>query len=140
MDFVFHERLYVNVNDIIIIIITPNLALWHSDLTLPSGYVSARVIKALTFHGADVFQRETPISTDGSLDLTLWQEFCDRSAKCIVNIVQFAKRVPGFDECSTPDQVTMLKAACLDILVRVASRKERRILITIPLRYATLLP
>ncbi|XP_039266672.1 retinoic acid receptor beta-like [Styela clava] len=60
----------------------------------------------------------TPAPSEGaSVDLNLWDEFCDRSAKCIVNIVQFAKRVPGFDECSTPDQVIMLKAACLDILM-----------------------
>lgn len=64
-------------------------------------------------------QEATPLSTDGSVNLTLWQEFCDRSAKCIVNIVQFAKRVPGFEECSTHDQVIMLKAACLDMLVSI---------------------
>ncbi|XP_057244996.1 retinoic acid receptor gamma-A-like, partial [Malurus melanocephalus] len=47
------------------------------------------------------------------------------ATKCIIKIVEFAKRLPGFTGLSMADQITLLKAACLDILVRTgADRME----------------
>lgn len=53
------------------------------------------------------------------LDLGLWDKFSELATKCIIKIVEFAKRLPGFTALSMADQITLLKAACLDILVRV---------------------
>ncbi|NXV89500.1 RARG protein, partial [Calonectris borealis] len=52
------------------------------------------------------------------LDLGLWDKFSELATKCIIKIVEFAKRLPGFTALSMADQITLLKAACLDILVR----------------------
>ncbi|KFQ43819.1 Retinoic acid receptor gamma, partial [Nestor notabilis] len=43
--------------------------------------------------------------------------FSELATKCIIKIVEFAKRLPGFTALSMADQITLLKAACLDILV-----------------------
>uniref|UniRef100_A0A8C4X1P6 Retinoic acid receptor beta n=1 Tax=Eptatretus burgeri TaxID=7764 RepID=A0A8C4X1P6_EPTBU len=51
------------------------------------------------------------------LDLNLWDKFSELSTKCIVKIVEFAKRLPGFPSLTIADQITLLKAACLDILI-----------------------
>lgn len=52
------------------------------------------------------------------LDLGLWDKFSELSTKCIIKIVEFAKRLPGFTSLTIADQITLLKSACLDILVR----------------------
>lgn len=54
------------------------------------------------------------------LDLGLWDKFSELATKCIIKIVEFAKRLPGFTGLSIADQITLLKAACLDILVSEA--------------------
>lgn len=51
------------------------------------------------------------------LDLGLWDKFSELSTKCIIKIVEFAKRLPGFTTLTIADQITLLKSACLDILV-----------------------
>lgn len=55
------------------------------------------------------------------LDLGLWDKFSELATKCIIKIVEFAKRVPGFTALTIADQITLLKAACLDILVGAAA-------------------
>lgn len=52
-----------------------------------------------------------------SLDVSLWDKFSELSTKCIIKTVEFAKQLPGFTTLSIADQITLLKAACLDILV-----------------------
>uniref|UniRef100_S4RJJ9 Retinoic acid receptor alpha n=1 Tax=Petromyzon marinus TaxID=7757 RepID=S4RJJ9_PETMA len=52
-----------------------------------------------------------------TLDANLWDKFSELSTKCIVKTVEFAKRIPGFSTLGIDDQITLLKAACLDILV-----------------------
>nr|XP_020476490.1 retinoic acid receptor beta isoform X2 [Monopterus albus] len=54
------------------------------------------------------------------LDLGLWDKFSELATKCIIKIVEFAKRVPGFTALTIADQITLLKAACLDILPECA--------------------
>ncbi|NWH68088.1 RARB protein, partial [Geococcyx californianus] len=51
------------------------------------------------------------------LDLGLWDKFSELATKCIIKIVEFAKCLPGFTALTMADQITLLKAACLDILV-----------------------
>ncbi|XP_033927310.1 retinoic acid receptor gamma-A-like [Melopsittacus undulatus] len=57
------------------------------------------------------------------LDPGLWDKFSELATKCIIKIVEFAKRLPGFTALSMADQITLLKAACLDILMlRICTR------------------
>ncbi|XP_006883413.1 PREDICTED: retinoic acid receptor beta isoform X4 [Elephantulus edwardii] len=57
------------------------------------------------------------------LDLGLWDKFSELATKCIIKIVEFAKRLPGFTGLTIADQITLLKAACLDILIlRICTR------------------
>ncbi|CAM9554247.1 unnamed protein product [Lampetra fluviatilis] len=58
-----------------------------------------------------------------TLDANLWDKFSELSTKCIVKTVEFAKRIPGFSTLGIDDQITLLKAACLDILIlRICTR------------------
>ena len=52
-----------------------------------------------------------------ALDVNLWDKFSELSTKCIIKTVEFAKQLPGFTTLTIADQITLLKAACLDILV-----------------------
>ena len=54
---------------------------------------------------------------DLSDDKLIWQHIRDLSTDGCVRVVDFSKRVPGFSELITQDQVTLLKASCLEILV-----------------------
>ncbi|KAG8139194.1 hypothetical protein E2320_001966 [Naja naja] len=57
------------------------------------------------------------------LDLGLWDKFSELATKCIIKIVEFAKQLPGFTSLRIADQITLLKAACLDILIlRICTR------------------
>ncbi|XP_061633459.1 retinoic acid receptor beta-like isoform X5 [Phyllopteryx taeniolatus] len=57
------------------------------------------------------------------LDLGLWDKFSDLATRCIVKVVEFAKRVPGFTGLNIADQITLLRAACLDMLIlRICAR------------------
>ncbi|KAM9520558.1 retinoic acid receptor alpha isoform 2-T2 [Guaruba guarouba] len=58
-----------------------------------------------------------------SLDIDLWDKFSELSTKCIIKTVEFAKQLPGFTTLTIADQITLLKAACLDILIlRICTR------------------
>ncbi|KAK7939327.1 hypothetical protein WMY93_002653 [Mugilogobius chulae] len=58
-----------------------------------------------------------------ALDVNLWDKFSELSTKCIIKTVEFAKQLPGFTTLSIADQITLLKAACLDILIlRICTR------------------
>nr|CAB3265442.1 RAR retinoc acid receptor [Phallusia mammillata] len=57
--------------------------------------------------------------TDGRL----WEKFAELSTKSIVKIVEFAKGIPGFQDFTIADQITLLKCACLEVLfLRICSR------------------
>ncbi|XP_061812449.1 retinoic acid receptor beta-like isoform X1 [Nerophis lumbriciformis] len=57
------------------------------------------------------------------LDLGLWDKFSELATKCIIKVVEFAKRVPGFTGLTIGDQITLLRAACLDMLIlRICTR------------------
>lgn len=70
-------------------------------------------------HPDPVFSSAQNSSSDQriQLDLGLWDKFSELATKCIIKVVEFAKRVPGFTGLTIADQITLLKAACLDILV-----------------------
>uniref|UniRef100_A0A8C6NZ98 Retinoic acid receptor gamma n=1 Tax=Nothobranchius furzeri TaxID=105023 RepID=A0A8C6NZ98_NOTFU len=55
------------------------------------------------------------------LDLGLWDKFSELSTKCIIKIVEFAKRLPGFTSLTIADQITLLKSAslCLRIIIQI---------------------
>uniref|UniRef100_A0A3Q3ADM2 Retinoic acid receptor, alpha b n=1 Tax=Kryptolebias marmoratus TaxID=37003 RepID=A0A3Q3ADM2_KRYMA len=58
-----------------------------------------------------------------TLDVSLWDKFSELSTKCIIRTVEFAKQLPGFTTLTMADQITLLKAACLDILIlRICTR------------------
>uniref|UniRef100_A0A3P8TT45 Retinoic acid receptor alpha n=1 Tax=Amphiprion percula TaxID=161767 RepID=A0A3P8TT45_AMPPE len=58
-----------------------------------------------------------------ALDVSLWDKFSELSTKCIIKTVEFAKQLPGFTTLTIADQITLLKAACLDILIlRICTR------------------
>ncbi|TRY58936.1 hypothetical protein DNTS_033910 [Danionella cerebrum] len=58
-----------------------------------------------------------------ALDVDLWDKFSELSTKCIIKTVEFAKQLPGFTTLTIADQITLLKAACLDILIlRICTR------------------
>ncbi|XP_061079628.1 retinoic acid receptor alpha-B isoform X2 [Conger conger] len=58
-----------------------------------------------------------------ALDVDLWDKFSELSTKCIIKTVEFAKHLPGFTTLTIADQITLLKAACLDILIlRICTR------------------
>ena len=61
------------------------------------------------------------------MDLGLWDKFSELATKCIIKVVEFAKRVPGFTGLTIADQITLLKAACLDILVSALSYLRKNI-------------
>ena len=52
-----------------------------------------------------------------TVDVDLWKIFSERSTKCIVKIVDFAKQLPGFSRCSINDKITLIKKASMDVLV-----------------------
>uniref|UniRef100_A0A8D0ACB1 Retinoic acid receptor alpha-B-like n=1 Tax=Sander lucioperca TaxID=283035 RepID=A0A8D0ACB1_SANLU len=57
------------------------------------------------------------------LDVSLWDKFSELSTKCIIKTVEFAKHLPGFTTLTIADQITLLKSACLDILIlRICTR------------------
>ncbi|XP_053194318.1 retinoic acid receptor alpha-B-like [Scomber japonicus] len=57
------------------------------------------------------------------LDVNLWDKFSELSTKCIIKTVEFAKQLPGFTTLTIADQITLLKSACLDILIlRICTR------------------
>ena len=47
----------------------------------------------------------------------LWEKITELSSRGILKIVDFAKKIPGFLTLPTSDQITLLKAACLEIMV-----------------------
>ncbi|KAK3082684.1 hypothetical protein FSP39_002535, partial [Pinctada imbricata] len=62
---------------------------------------------------------------DGKGKQMLWDKVTELSSKGIIKIVEFAKKLPGFTSLSTSDQITLLKAACLEIMIlRLCSRYD----------------
>ncbi|XP_046555477.1 retinoic acid receptor alpha-A-like isoform X2 [Haliotis rubra] len=55
----------------------------------------------------------------------LWERISELSSDGIVKIVDFAKKLPGFSSLSQSDQITLLKAACLEIMIlRLSARYD----------------
>ncbi|XP_059143564.1 retinoic acid receptor alpha-A-like [Physella acuta] len=63
--------------------------------------------------------------SSGSSGVFLWEKITELSSAGIILIVDFAKKIPGFLSLSTSDQITLLKAACLEIMIlRISIRYE----------------
>lgn len=69
-----------------------------------------------------------------ALDVDLWDKFSELSTKCIIKTVEFAKQLPGFTTLTIADQITLLKAACLDILVRTSPKFTKPAVVRMLLR------
>lgn len=82
-----------------------------SDANGPVRHLCNRTTPPVSFQNSSSDHRV-------QLDLGLWDKFSELSTKCIIKIVEFAKRLPGFTSLTIADQITLLKSACLDILVR----------------------
>ena len=52
-------------------------------------------------------------------NIMLWEKITELSSRGILKIVDFAKKIPGFLTLPTSDQITLLKAACLEIMVGI---------------------
>lgn len=62
-------------------------------------------------------------ATKKKTDSRLWEKFAELSTKCIVKVVEFAKGIPGFQDFTIADQITLLKCACLEVMfLRICSR------------------
>ena len=56
-------------------------------------------------------------------NIMLWEKITELSSRGILKIVDFAKKIPGFLTLPTSDQITLLKAACLEIMVSLLCRQ-----------------
>uniref|UniRef100_A0AAQ6IIW0 NR LBD domain-containing protein n=1 Tax=Anabas testudineus TaxID=64144 RepID=A0AAQ6IIW0_ANATE len=98
------------------------------ELTAELGLVVEKICRAHreTFPSLCQLGKYTTNSSSDhriQLDLGLWDKFSELATKCIIKVVEFAKRVPGFTSLTIADQITLLKAACLDILIlRICTR------------------
>lgn len=63
-------------------------------------------------------QDTVPKQERGDTDLLMFDYVTDMSSKVIIMVVDFAKKLPGFLTLSTQDQITLLKASCLEVMVR----------------------
>uniref|UniRef100_A0A8C6SRE2 Retinoic acid receptor beta n=1 Tax=Neogobius melanostomus TaxID=47308 RepID=A0A8C6SRE2_9GOBI len=97
------------------------------ELTAELGLIVEKICRAHreTFPSLCQLGKYTTSSAEQKiqLDLGLWDKFSELATKCIIKVVEFAKRVPGFTGLTIADQITLLKAACLDILIlRICTR------------------
>ncbi|TWW65949.1 Retinoic acid receptor beta [Takifugu flavidus] len=94
------------------------------SLVIPERVHAARLGVFLSFLLSwSLFMENSSADHRVRLDLGLWDKFSELATKCIIKIVEFAKRVPGFTALTIADQITLLKAACLDILIlRICTR------------------
>ncbi|KAM8735080.1 retinoic acid receptor beta-like isoform 4-T4 [Acanthopagrus schlegelii] len=98
------------------------------ELTAELGLVVEKICRAHreTFPALCQLGKYTTNSSSDhriQLDLGLWDKFSELATKCIIKVVEFAKRVPGFTGLTIADQITLLKTACLDILIlRICTR------------------
>uniref|UniRef100_A0A4W5NHS6 Retinoic acid receptor beta n=1 Tax=Hucho hucho TaxID=62062 RepID=A0A4W5NHS6_9TELE len=108
---------------------TPKMTIIETyELTAELGCVVEKICRAHreTFPSLCQLGKYTTNSSSDTriqLDLGLWDKFSELATKCIIKVVEFAKRVPGFTGLTITDQITLLKAACLDILIlRICTR------------------
>ncbi|XP_054937878.1 retinoic acid receptor beta-like [Physeter macrocephalus] len=90
------------------------------DMVLPSKIESE---KHLSWARARLRDRNSSADHRVRVDLVLWDKFSELATKCIIKIVEFAKRLPGFTGLTIADQITLLKATSLDInILRICTR------------------
>ncbi|XP_070570307.1 retinoic acid receptor beta-like [Ptychodera flava] len=66
------------------------------------------------------------VGSSSETDPLLFEYVTDMSSRAIIMVVEFAKKVPGFLQLKTQDQITLLKAACLEIMIlRISYRFNR---------------
>ncbi|XP_035824311.1 retinoic acid receptor gamma [Aplysia californica] len=108
---------------------TPNS---QNGATLPFSSATADLVGTTTTAATTTPSKATSTSesrsddeSSGSSGVFLWEKITELSSAGIVLIVDFAKKIPGFLSLSTSDQITLLKAACLEIMIlRISIRYE----------------
>uniref|UniRef100_A0A2K6LHM9 Retinoic acid receptor gamma n=1 Tax=Rhinopithecus bieti TaxID=61621 RepID=A0A2K6LHM9_RHIBE len=84
----------------------------------PESYELSPQLEELITKVSKAHQKTSPSLYHGvQLDLALWDKFSALATKCIIKTVEFAKQLLSFTGLSIADQITVLKAACLDILM-----------------------
>lgn len=79
-------------------------------------------ISETDFSEEEVMEDEKELSAD---DIKLCGNMTEISSRGIIKIVDFAKKIRGFLTLGTTDQITLLKAACLEIMIlRLSSRYD----------------
>ncbi|XP_077997236.1 retinoic acid receptor beta-like isoform X2 [Glandiceps talaboti] len=67
--------------------------------------------------GFKVASAPTPGLRTNETDLLMFEYVTDMSSRAIIMVVEFAKKIPGFLQLKTQDQITLLKAACLEVMI-----------------------
>ncbi|XP_072531494.1 nuclear receptor subfamily 1 group D member 2b [Salminus brasiliensis] len=89
----------------------------NANETLANGSYSGPA-----WSGADRMHLVCPMNTSPYVDPrksghTIWEEFSMSFTPAVREVVEFAKRIPGFRELSQHDQVSLLKAGTFEVLV-----------------------
>ncbi|XP_070186582.1 retinoic acid receptor alpha-A-like isoform X2 [Littorina saxatilis] len=91
-------------------------------LTIQDVVEAHRTTTPVLENGATASTKEKSGDVPGSAGF-LWEKVTELSSAGIVKIVDFAKKIPGFLSLTTSDQITLLKAACLEIMIlRISHR------------------
>ncbi|XP_063412811.1 retinoic acid receptor beta-like isoform X1 [Mytilus trossulus] len=99
----------------------------HNDTFHKQSETSLSRVPVIKTNGVDAEKAEDKEGEEkGKIEkIMLWEKVTELSSKGIIKIVEFAKRIPGFATLSTSDQITLLKAACLEIMIlRLSSRYD----------------
>lgn len=56
----------------------------------------------------------------------IWEEFSKSFIPAVREVVEFAKRIPGFQDLSQHDQVNLLKAGTFEVTTHPTRHSEKR--------------
>ncbi|CAD5118104.1 DgyrCDS6843 [Dimorphilus gyrociliatus] len=59
----------------------------------------------------------------GSADPKLWKHLAEVMTPSIIRVVEFAKKLPGFNQLDLDDQILLLKSSCMEIMCLRAAYK-----------------
>ncbi|KAM3595742.1 uncharacterized protein V6R79_002004 [Siganus canaliculatus] len=98
-------------------------AYMHGAVRAPptSGPTSA-VYNGQPWRGGNRMYLVCPMNTSAHVDPQksgheVWEEFSHSFTPAVREVVEFAKKIPGFRDLSQPDQVSLLKAGTFEVLV-----------------------
>ncbi|KAJ8011663.1 hypothetical protein DPEC_G00060590 [Dallia pectoralis] len=83
---------------------------------LETSQYSSDQLKRLAYSGLQYSSEETGIFQCKSAEL-MWQQCAHHMTNAIQYVVEFAKRITGFMDLCQNDQIILLKAGCLEVLL-----------------------